>query len=112
MNIFAETATLTEIACGHLKKILCKEDSAQLFEAHLPEKVKHWLLQMCWPHFPTMSDSGKPHTLANFIKEAERVAAFATDNSHFLFVNPKTESLQVYKTKKLAEAVHGVLETK
>lgn len=40
------------------------------------------------------------------------MAAFATDDSHFLFVNPKTEFLQVYKTKKLTEAVRGVLETK
>jgi hypothetical protein len=59
-----------------------------------------------------MSDSGEPHTLAEFIKEAERRAAFSTDDSHFLSVNPRTEFFTMFKTKKLIEAVYGALETK
>jgi hypothetical protein len=111
MNIFAETATLTEVVCGQLKNLLCREDITHLFETCLPEKVKNWLLCMCWPHLPTVSDDEKPYTLAEFIKETERMAAFSTDNSHFLFVNAKTEFLPLYKTKKLTEAVCGALKT-
>lgn len=110
MNIFAETATLTEVVCGQLKNLLCREDIALLFETCLPEKVKHWLLHMCWPHVPTVSDDGKPDTLAEFIKETKRMIAFSTNDSHFLFVNPKTEFLPLYKIKKLIETVHGALK--
>lgn len=112
MNEFAETVTMTEVACGQLKNLLCREDRTQLLETHLPGKVKHWLFQMCWTDVSAMSDSGEPHTLAEFIKEAERRAVFSTGDSRFLSVNPRTEFLTVFKTKKLMEAVYGALESK
>ncbi|PNF40303.1 hypothetical protein B7P43_G05779 [Cryptotermes secundus] len=112
MNEFAETVTVTEVACGQLKNLLCREDRTQLLETHLPGKVKDWLLHMCRTDMSTMSDCGESHTLAEFIKEADRRAVFSTGDSHFLCVNPRTEILTVFKTKKLMEAVHGSLGSK
>lgn len=112
MNEFAETVTLTTAACDQLKNLLSKEDRSQLFEMHLPKTVKHWLFQMCWADESTMSDSGEPYTLEEFIEEAERRAAFSTHDSHFLSVNSRTETLAVFRTKKLIEAVYGTLKSK
>jgi hypothetical protein len=112
MNEFAEVVTLTEVACGQLKNLLWRDDRTQLLEMNLPEKVKHWLFQMCRTDVSTMWDSGEPHTLAGFIKEAEKRAVFSTGDSHFLSVNSRTEFLKVFKTKKLIEAVYGALESK
>jgi hypothetical protein len=74
--------------------------------------VKHWLLHMCWQDVSTLTDCGKPHTLSEFVKEAESRSSFSPGNSHFLFVKPKTDFLTMYKTKKLTEAVREALETK
>lgn len=112
MNEFAETVTLTEAACGQLKNLLSKEDRTQLLETRLPGKVKHWLFQMCWTDESTMSDSREPHTLAEFIEETEKRAAFSTSDSHFLSVNSRTEFLAAFKTKKLVEVVYGTLKSK
>lgn len=112
MNEFAETVKVTEVACAQLKNLLRREDRTQLLEMHLPGKVKDWLFHMCWTDVSTMSDSGESHTLAEFIKEADRRAVFSTGDSQFLSVNPRTEILTVFKTKKLREAVNGALESK
>jgi hypothetical protein len=110
MNVFAETAILAEVVCCQLKSILCREDKAELFETHLPEKVKHWLLRMCCPDVSTELYSEEPHTLAEFIKKTERKATFFTGDSHFMFMNSKLEYLTAYKTNKLIEAVRVALK--
>jgi hypothetical protein len=111
MNVFAETAILVEVVCCQLKSILCKEDGAQLLKTHLPEKLKHWMLDMCCPDVSTELYGEETFTLAEFIKAAERKATFSTGDSHFMFKNSKTEHLTAYKTNKLLEAVCGALET-
>jgi hypothetical protein len=111
MNEFAEMVTLTEAACGQLKNLLSKGDRAQLLETHLPVKVERWLFQKCWTDESTMSDSREPRTLAEFIEETEKMAAFSTSDSHFLAVNSRTEFLAAFKTKKLID-IYGTLKSK
>ena len=69
------------------------------------------MLHMCCPDVSTELYGEGPLTLAEFIKERERKAAFTTGYSHFIFVNSKTEHLTAYKTNKLTDAVRGALET-
>jgi hypothetical protein len=111
MNVFAETTVLAEVVCCQLKSIVCREDRPELFNTHLPEKVKHWMLHMCCPDVSTELCGERPLTLAEFIKERERIATCPTVDSHFIFMNSKTEHLTVYKTNKLTDAVRGALET-
>jgi len=111
MNIFAETTVLAEVVCCQLKSIVCREDRCELFKTNLPKKVKHWMLHMCCPDVSTELYGEGPLTLAEFIKERERKAAYPSGDAHFIFVNSKTEHLTAYKTNKLTDAVCGALET-
>jgi len=111
MNIFAETTVLAEVVCCQLKSIVCREDRCELFKTNLPEKVKHWMLHMCCPDVSAELYGEGPLTLAEFIKERERKAAYPSGAAHFIFVNSKTEHLTAYKTNKLTDAVCGALET-
>jgi hypothetical protein len=111
MNVFAETAVLAEVACCQLKSIVCREDISELLKTNLPEKVKHWMLYMCCPDVSSELYGEGPLTLAEFIKNRERKATFPTGDSHFMFMNPKTDHLTAYKTNKLTDAVHGALKT-
>lgn len=111
MNIFAETAVLAELVCCQLESIVCREDRSELFKTNLPEKVKHWMLHMCCPDVPTELYDDGPLTLAAFIEEVERKATFPNVDSHFMFMNSKTDHLTAYKTHKLTEALHGALKT-
>jgi len=111
MNVFAETTVLAEVVCCQLKNIVCREDRSELFKTHLPEKMKHWMLHMCCQDVSTELYGERPLTLAEFIKDRESKATSPTGDSHFIFVNSKTEHLTAYKTNKLTDAVYGALET-